>query len=427
MNNKERKSYLSALGAKSSKIFNNKFYFLLLVFSITIQLFRYFDYAIYPNVLQWNTQELTMSYRYGFIRRGLLGTFTYFLYDCFNIKFIDAVSIVQSLGMILFTVSFLLFFRQLLKNEKDTTFRFAALILISLNVWGFYFNYFGLLDTYIIFFTFLMVYLIVSGKALFLIPVLAGVCLLIHEGYPMMFFGIIMALLLYRFCYSEDKKERIRYGIIILTTGLVVGSLFIYSYILHPRIDNPDINGILNTCKDLLRVDYENEIETSNIRYIWLDDKIDTSTWHGQTNMWIDGKPTGWFYKLMTAIFLNALLLSPLFFMTVKFWVKTIKKEPEKLRKIILTLCSLMVFLSFPLIVIHLDQARWFYADVIFEIVVIGAISILNYNNERKTLSEITKLTLPRVLLVMFYYVFYWNTHLFTISSLFDSLTSWIQ
>ena len=427
MNNKEQKTYMPTLGTNSSKILTNKIFFLLLVLSIALQLFRYFDYAIYPNVLQWNTHELTMSYRYGFIRRGLLGTITYFLYDSFNLKFIEAVGIVQSLGMILSTVSFLLFFWQLLKNEQDKTFRFISLAVIALNLWGFYFNYFGLLETYIIFLSFIMVYLIISGKALFLVPVLAGVCLLIHEGYPMMFFGIIVALLIYRFCYSEEKKERILYGTIVVITGLVVGGLFVYFYFLHPRIDNPDIDGILNNCKELLRVDYENDIESSNIRYIWLDSKVDTTVWHGQINMWVNGKATIWFYKLIASTLLNSMILFPLFFMTIKFWVKNIRKEPDRLRKVLLTFCGLLVFLSVPLIVIHLDQARWLYANVIFEVVVIGSFSILNYNNERATLSEITKITIPKVLLVMFYIIFYWNTDLFYVSTYLRDLATLIE
>ena len=423
MDKKVNRTVISERGSGLLDKLSNKFYFLLLIFSILIQFIRYFEIIALPQIREWNTQELTMNYSYGFIRRGILGTFTQFFQNLFNMEFVYAAKLVQGIGMILFTASFLLFIWILLKDNKDKTFCFAALVLASLNMWGFNFKLYCLMDTYMIFLTFIMVYLIMSDKALFLIPLFAGICVLIHEGYPMMFFGIIVSLLIYRFCYSDNNKSRIRYAVIFVITGLVVSGLFLYLYMLHPRIENADIELVLNNCRKLLGDD---TVDLSNLRFIWLDGTIMTGSQHATSVMWIDGEPTKWFFDLTKIAFLNALVLSPLIFMTARFWIRIIKNETVKYRKILLLLSSLMVFLVIPLITSHTDQARWFYDIVIFEIIVIGSICLMNRNNERSALSGITKITIPKLVLILFYFVFYWNTYITVISQfLLPSILGW--
>lgn len=420
--NDKRPNRLECCSNSLNKI-SNKIYFLLLIFSILIQLIRYRELILFPQIREWNTQELTMNYSYGFIRRGLLGTVVSFFRNCFNMDFLNAVKLVQHVGMILFTASFLLFLWKLLKDNKDKSFCFIALVLASLNMWGFNFKLYCLLDTYMLFLTFIMVYLIMSDKALFLIPLFAGACVLIHEGYPMMFFGIIVSLLIYRFCYSDNNKARVKYAVIFILTGMAVSSLFLYLYLLHPRIENVDIELILANCRKLLGDD---SIDLSNLRFIWLDGTIMSGSQHATSVMWIDGKPTKWFFDLTKIALLNALVLSPLIFMTAKFWVKIIKNETVKYRKFLLLLASLMVFLVLPLITSHTDQARWFYDVVLFEVIVIGSICLMNRNNERSVLSEITELTLPKLVLLLFYCVFYWNTYITVISKfLIPSILGW--
>ena len=298
-----------SLNSNSLNKISNKAFFLLLVFSIALQLFRYIQYAVHPRVEEWNTQELTMSYRYGFIRRGLLGTITYFLYDVLHIDFLKAVSIVQSLGLILFTAAFLIFFWRLLKDDQDKSFCFITLVLISLNVWGFHFKFYGLLESYMVFLTFLMVYLILKGKAMFLIPILAGLCVMIHEGYPMMFFGVIVSLIIYRFCYEDNDKMKTKYMAVLLFTCIVIGGLFVYLYILHPRIENADTELILENSKKLLKVD---QINATSMRIIWFDNKQALTGENSDTIMWSGATPTIWFLMFILTPVINCIVLSPL-------------------------------------------------------------------------------------------------------------------
>lgn len=413
MNKTDTKTSLSNTFSNTLNRISNKSYFFLLILSILIQLFRYRSNLFIPLVNEWSTQELTFNYSYGFIRRGLLGTFTQLIQNAFHIEFLSAVVIVQNLGFILFLVSFLLFISKLLKDDQDKTFCFIVLVTIGLNLFGFELKMFGLFDTYIMAITMLMIYLIITDRALFLIPFLAGICVLIHEGYPMMYFGVIVALLVYRFCYSDNYKAMLKYSAVFISTGLVVSGLFIYFYFIHPRINDPDIEAILANSKKLLNAP---SIDTSNLRFIWLDDEIIPNTNAAINNMCINGKLTDWFFKLIRIPIMNAVVCSPLIYLTSLFWIRVIKGEKTKYKKAILFLCGASVLLTLPIIILHTDQARWFYDIFFFEITVIGTIYLLNLNNERCILQKICRITLPKVLLVVLYLVFYWRQYITFIS-----------
>lgn len=421
MSNKDQTSNARSLYSNTLGKVSNKAFFLLLVFSIALQLFRFIEYAVHPRVEEWNTQELTMSYRYGFIRRGLLGTLTYFIYDVLNIDFLRAASIVQNLGLILFTAAFLIFIRRLLKNDQDKSFCFMTLVLISLNVWGFHFKFYGLLESYIVFLTFLMVYMILTEKAMFLIPILAGLCVMIHEAYPMMFYGVIVSLLIYKFCYADNNKMKTRYVLVFIFSSIVIGSLFIYLYILHPRIENADTELILEECRNLLKVD---RIKVDNMRILWFDNKQTLTGVNSDTIMWNGTTPSTWFLMFILTPVINFIVLSPLIIMRIKFWKQIIKNESDKTRKILLCLSSLTVFSILPLLIVHTDQGRWFYIIVISEVILTGALSLMNKNNERSVLSDITKLSLPKVILLAFYCFFYFDPNVFFSSEVLKAIVT---
>jgi len=388
----------------SSRI-SNRTYFLMLVISFVIDIVIYHKKFFTINVDRWHTQLLTMDYSHGFIRRALLGQFTTLLKNLFNTDYISAIILVQTIGIVLFGLSMLLFFYSVLKDNTDKSFCFIVLLYISLHHWGFELNLFGLLDTYLMVITLLMVYLIIKGKGLFLIPILAGICILIHEAYPLMFFGVIVAVLIYRFCYAEDKAAKRRYLITFLITGMVVSVLFFLSYFVFARIKDPDVDAILASCREKLG----SRIQDGNIMTLWIDPRPMTVDQQNIDLMWSNGKPTYTFFLYLLPAVLNLVVCSPLLMLVVLFWKEIIKKETVKFRKILLFLCSISVFLILPLIITHTDQGRWFYDIVFFEIIVIGGICLINSNNERETLSKLTKIGILKILMILFYSVFYFQ------------------
>ena len=392
------------ISEKRSCVSNTAYFLLLLIYFVAKAIFFRKNFFVLDTSM-WQSQELTMDYSYGFIRRGLIGSLVTLIHKCFNIEYPAAIKTVQNIGTLLFAVSILLFFYVLLKNKNEKACCYLVLVYISLDHIGFALNSYGLLDNYIMAITLLMVFLIVKDKLLFLIPFLAGICVMIHEGYPMMFFGVIVVLLIYRFCYAEDGKAKRRYAIVFVLTGLIVSALFLYFYIIHPRIDNPDIEAILASCRERLGSDFK----TGSLRQVWTDSVPVSDPKQAVSHMWLDGKPTSLFYLYTMLPIFNIIICSPLIVMVVLFWKSMINNEKSKLKKLLLFSCSLAVFLVIPLIIFHLDQARWFYDVIFFETVVIGSMFLINANNEREVLAKLTKIGILKILLVLFYCVFYFQ------------------
>ena len=402
------KSFLFRINTKisdlCSRVPNTAYFLLLLVYFIAKAVFFRKNFFVLDTTV-WQSQELTMDYSYGFIRRGLIGSFVTLIRNCFNIEYPAAIKTVQNIGFILFAAAILLFFYVLLKNKNEKACCYLVLIYIALDQIGFELNSFGLLDNYIIAITLLMVFLIVKDKLLFFIPFLSGICVMIHEGYPMMFFGVIVALLIYKFCYAEDKKAKQKYATVFVSTGLIVSALFIYFYILHPRIDNPDVEAILASCTERLGTEFKH----GTLMNIWLDPVPVSDPEHAVSLMWLNGKPTALFYLYTMLPIFNLIICSPLIVQVVLFWKGIIHNEPSKFKKLLLFICSLPVFLVIPLIIFHLDQARWFYDVIFFEAVVIGGIFLINSNNERNVLSKLTKIGILKILMLLFYCVFFFQ------------------
>lgn len=394
--------YLSA----GYKRLSNRTFFLLLLLHFVFGLIYYKANIFNINCDLWQTQELSMNYSYGFVRRGLLGSLTHLIYNNSVLDFGTAAKIVQSLGIILFATAILLFFYSLIKYENDKTFCFIILVFISLHFWGFQLKQFALLDTYLMAITILIVYLITYDKALFLVPILACVCMLIHEGYPAMYFGVIISLLIYKYCYEKDRKKKNVYIAVFISSCITVSVLFLYFYFFNPRIKTNETESNLLYFKNLLGIS-----DASLIKYLWFDTTIDLNSAYSQGAMWINGKPTPFFFKLIVIVLLNIALCSPLIYMTIKFWCNTIKAGQTKFNRFLLFLSSLPVFLITPLIILHCDQARWFYDIIFFEIVIIGSMFKMNYNNERKTLSKITKISISKVLILIFYFIIFINNY----------------
>lgn len=103
---------------------SNRTFFLLLIFFLVGKIFIFRKNFYTLGINSWHTQELTMDYSYGFVRRGLLGSFATLIKNVFNIPYPDAIKIVQCIGILLFITAILLFFHSLLKNENDKTFCF---------------------------------------------------------------------------------------------------------------------------------------------------------------------------------------------------------------------------------------------------------------------------------------------------------------
>ena len=233
----------------------------------------------------WQSVELTFNYTdFGFIKRGLLGDlfqrFARALGLSYSYGFISAV---QGISLILFTLILLgcvfWFVRKTEPQLKDAAF-ICALFFVVLGGFSFYYLDWAEPDVYMIVLTLASAACIYKDRFLFVIPINCALCTMIHEGYPMMFFMIVMAMLFYKWL-SHPEKRRNKYLATLLLSGAVTSALFVYFY-------------FFASCKDTMTLEIAQE---RALRLTGVDQitNLEYTFFGGQTpinGFWANGKPT---------------------------------------------------------------------------------------------------------------------------------------
>lgn len=187
------------------------------------------------NIDNYNTTILALNYTYGFTSRGLIGT-VFLLLDRLlpftlmnawgSLRFYQLSTVVFLL--ILFAFAYFILNRVKGVNHQETVaYLLIPLFICVVTSFANEFN-FGRIDMYMIALSVLGAMLIVTKKAEWLVIVFSALGVMIHQGYVMMYFNIILVLLFYQFCSTEEKKEKIRYGAIFLISLVLASVLFLY-------------------------------------------------------------------------------------------------------------------------------------------------------------------------------------------------------
>ena len=197
-----------------------------MILSVLIYWDRYLDIM--------NTTVYAFSYQYGFMPRGVLGTFLWLFdravsYDAISyntIYFISKVATVIYFAMILLFVIAVLD-RCEKKHRVSAMWIMAVFNIISVPMFLSEDN-FGRLDVYLVIITLFCLILIIIEKAEWLIVPAVLFAALIHEGYVFMNLNIILVLLLYKCIVSNDTAVRRKYIIILALTFILPSIVFLY-------------------------------------------------------------------------------------------------------------------------------------------------------------------------------------------------------
>ena len=195
-----------------------------------------------------NTTVYAFSYKYGFMPRGVLGSFL-LLYD--SVVPFDAISyntiyFISEIATAILFVMLLWFIIAVFSRVSDRQLvaakgLMAPFILISIPFFVTV-DMFGRLDVFLIILTLLCLILIIYEKAEWLIIPAVTLAGLIHEGFVFMNLNIILVLLLYKCIF---KKERRRYYIVILALTFILPSvIFLYCEFFSHNFDE----AVYNEC-----------------------------------------------------------------------------------------------------------------------------------------------------------------------------------
>lgn len=329
-----------------------------------LALFQVVENIRNPFVLfsDWQSTELTVNYTYGFVRRGFMGSITYAVSQIFSLDYAKAICIVQFIGEIIFVALFLSFLYRVLRKTDDLA--IGIILVVSMNVIGFYVRDWGELDIFMISLTIIMLYLLFNNRCLWLIPIIAGICECIHEGYALMYFGIIFSALLYKAFIENDKKKKKYLWAILLLTGALVSCLFLYFYFFSK------INVPFEKMYENIHDEIGDIALYYNLAYIYNNGDAPLLA------MWLNNRPTLEFIKRMMADFLNLIVCLPMIVMAISFWKRLIADKVTIKNKLKYSVIPLFGFLILPLVFIQTDQARWFYDFVLFELFLISFVAI---------------------------------------------------
>jgi hypothetical protein len=365
--------------------------------------------------LGWSSLALTLDYSYGFIRRGFIGTFINFISQALRVDVLPVILFTQFAGTAVLTALLFIFFFMIIKRTERASVKIMVLLFLALGPIGFYFEDWGELDIFLISLTVIACILIIKDRFIWLIPLIAAVCIMIHEGYVMMYLGVIIALLLYRSGVETDKIKQKNYRTCLFSTGLAATFLFVYFYFFSVSVSRDHIDKILVNAEQILNISFqENDWALSNAKYLYAGSGLPSNP------MWKNGLPGISFYPRMFSVLMNILVCLPVILMLIDFWKLVILGTSDKKKRIILALCISLQMLTIPLVLSHSDQARWFYDVVYFNFLFIT--SVISIGDRQFTLAA-EKCFAPspgKVVLIVLYFIFFLNSNTQLISRFYQ-------
>lgn len=355
---------------------NNIFRFVFVIFillNLVVNVVSCFHFKDLNYRLDWPSVEMMMSYKYGFIRRGFLGSVVLLISLIFNINIIKGISLVQFAGEILFCISLILIFEFLLKQCKTQKQENIVILLLSVFIQMFGFRFYlydwGEPDVYMISLTMLAVLFILKEKHIFAVVPICCIGEMIHEGYALMFFPIVFALLFYSFWLETDTAKKRKKFIALSLALLATASLFFYFYFISKPISKYTSNAVLeemqNHCGETL-----SQLLKDNVKYIWFG--ADTYS----LPLWENGKPTVEFFNRIYCIICAVITCLPSFLFIIIVWISRIKNYKEKKNILSELVCFFSVFTVIPLIIVHADTARWISDFVLYESIILSVLTI---------------------------------------------------
>lgn len=331
-----------------------------------------------------------------------MGSFVKLISQALCVDGLSVILVTQFLGTIILVVMMFIFFNLLLKKTDHVSSIMMILLFIVIGAMGFYFSDWGELDIYMIPITLVASMLIIKDKHLWLIPFLSAICVLIHEGFVLMFFGIILALLLYRAGVETDTTKRKNYWLCLFSTGFIASALFVYFYFFSTKISRDHIDEILLNAEKTLNFSFqENSWALKNMKYIFAGFGLPNNP------MLINGLPTNYFFLHMLAVLMNLLVCLPVILTLIDFWKTVIQSSTDRRKKVFITLCVSLQLLTIPLVLIHTDQARWFYDFVYFNFILIASVICIGDKEFSLAAEKCFAPSIVKGALFVFYFVFF--------------------
>jgi len=142
------------------------------------------------NIIPQNTTLYALSYDYGFVSRGLLGTIWNYIGELtgLNTMTYDGIYALSKVFLVIFFVVLMLFFLQIIRKTKEQDKKYMYYLIVFFSIFNFPMfageHNFGRVDVVLVIITFICCMLIVQGFLEWLVPIFAvSQCCFIKDMY----------------------------------------------------------------------------------------------------------------------------------------------------------------------------------------------------------------------------------------------------
>ncbi|MDE6362775.1 MAG: hypothetical protein K2L86_00665 [Lachnospiraceae bacterium] len=368
----------------------NKRFIGYLILIMLVQAIRYFPFKFGG----WNQVQLSFSYEYGFIQRGFLGTLLNLTSKIFHIpwgymRYVHAFLTMGTFTLLILWIAYKTLGMERLDAEARRFLTGLALVFFMGPGWSTNYSNFALMELWLPILSILGMYLLLKGKMLWCIPVIAVVCELIHTGYVFLYFNLIIMVFVYKILLdnhvgteSADNRRFVTqhshtkmyvfYGIV---TFVLTSVLFLYMMFAATAREGITIEYVIERTAEFMHKPIE-EIETQRELiqgYLFRDG--------GFSGIALDIKD----YWLLLIVML--VMFSPFIYEVYYYW-KLVVREAGKQGKFYALIPSGIVTVI-PMYIMHCDYGRWTYAVFFYEF---ACIWLLNMTCDRAVKTATSKM-----------------------------------
>ncbi len=370
------------------KIKENKFTWAMILFA-----FALFWNNFAGTTSNINTTMLAFNYQYGFISRGLLGTFYGILDQIlpWNLYTFGWAMIFFEGCFLVFVVLLFLFCMKCLRMSDEKVKQSAQYFIIlyfiaAIPMFSSEYNL-GRLDMYCLMCSMLSVLLMIYGKAEWLAVPLSAIGVMFHQGHVFMYMGMVLVMQLYKALDAVKGQEDVKvifqnktsrkYLGMFLATMLTVSALFIwfegFSHIDGEKFADQLIDTACNMGPD---ADYHIEVVDHEILGVDLSAK----EWEYHKQNFVEFP-------------LYCLFMLPYILIAIRFardLLRLAKTKIDKWKYIIVLAGALTIL---PDMILKVDYGRWIFCIISYYAVVVLALLAM----QDIAVSEVSRLTVERI------------------------------
>lgn len=173
------------------------------------------------DTIGWCITPYALTYKYGFISRGLVGSIIRIFVPNLTLKAIYLIIALNTLVLCAVTVMFVGMVRKYVVANSDIAMQYMALMFVvnpGSVAFLFYWGNYGRFDLFMIIILLIAAMLMMKNKCLWIIPIISVGGILVHQAYVFMYFPAIIVLLLYLAYVKHNNIAKIVFYVTMVTT-----------------------------------------------------------------------------------------------------------------------------------------------------------------------------------------------------------------